>query len=282
MACIALLTDFGLDDPYVGQLKGVLASLAPQASIVDISHSVTPYDVYQGAFFLQSSLLWHPEGSVLVGVVDPGVGSSRKIIGFELEGRIILVPDNGLGSLLLASRPASVRNIVFYDISDFSAQKLSYAPVHLAHSTRTGTFHGRDIFAPAASALANGATLAELGQEIDSDGVKELVTYKRISSMLPQAASGGTAVRVLHVDRFGNCVLSLPEDYPLRLSDSIVLSLRCVRFKLAAATCYRDIPQNTAALIKGSQGYWEIAANMNSAAELIGITSGDEITLSKE
>ncbi|XPV76292.1 MAG: SAM hydrolase/SAM-dependent halogenase family protein [Desulfovibrio sp.] len=279
MATIALLTDFGVDDPYVGQLKGVLASLAPQANIVDISHSITPYDVHQGGFFLQASWQWFPEETVFVSVVDPGVGSSRRIIGFEMDNRFFLLPDNGLGALLLSARVATVKQLSFYDLSDFSLQDYPHAPVHLRHASTSSSFHGRDIFVPVAALLASDYSLDSIGKKIPAE---ELVTYKSIEKVLPAQSSSGTEVQVLHIDRFGNCVLSLPVDYPLPESRSIELKGKGLQYKLSAASCYQKIPKNTVALIRGSQGYWELAANMQSASYILGIQQGKVVSLSTQ
>ncbi|MCA9591869.1 MAG: SAM-dependent chlorinase/fluorinase [Myxococcales bacterium] len=176
MAIITLLTDFGLEDPFVGQMHGVILSRCPEAKIVDLTHGVQPQDVRQASFLLARSYEWFPPGSVHVAVVDPGVGSERAGIVVEAQGHVFVAPDNGLCTPLFSG--ARVHRI-----------DMGIAP-------RSRTFHGRDLFAPVGAEIASGRVApAEVGPP--HEPVK-----------LPPAAKG----RVMVVDHFGNLITDLEAD----------------------------------------------------------------------
>jgi S-adenosyl-L-methionine hydrolase (adenosine-forming) len=168
---ITLLTDFGLQDPYVGIMKGVIFGICPEARIVDLTHEVIPYRILQAAFHLEQSWRYFPEGSIHVVVVDPGVGSARRPILVETGGHFFVGPDNGVFSIL---EPATTREIL------------------VTSPPASHTFHGRDIFAPTAARLASGTSLRELGAIIHDPVRMNL--------------EAGT---VLNVDRFGNVITNL-------------------------------------------------------------------------
>jgi hypothetical protein len=174
MRTIALLTDFGTRDPYLAAMKGVIASRC-EARIADLTHEIVPFDVWEGAFFLRDVVAYWPEGTVFVCVIDPGVGTSRRILAVESRGRFFLAPDNGLLHFVLPDvGPFSVTNDAFF----------------LPHGSTT--FHGRDRFAPVAAAIVNGTRLEELGPRI-SDPV--MLDYE------PGA--------IIRIDRFGNCITDI-------------------------------------------------------------------------
>jgi S-adenosylmethionine hydrolase len=177
MRTIALLTDFGTRDPYVAAMKGVIVSRC-QARIVDLSHEIGPFDVWEGAFFLRDVARYWPEGTVFVCVVDPGVGTARRIIAVESDGRFFLAPDNGLLHFV-----------------DGDAYHVTNETLFLPNGSTT--FHGRDRFAPVAAALANGSPIGELGPRIDD--------------RMPLDYTPGCIIRI---DRFGNCITDLvpPEE----------------------------------------------------------------------
>jgi S-adenosylmethionine hydrolase len=174
MRTIALLTDFGTRDPYVAAMKGVIASRC-ETRIADLTHDVAPFDVWEAAFFLRDVVAYWPEGTIFVCVVDPGVGTSRRILALESAGRFYLAPDNGLLHFVLQNAgPFSVTNDALF----------------LPHGSTT--FHGRDRFAPVAAAIANGTRLDELGLPI-SDPVMLDYEYGAI----------------IRIDRFGNCITDI-------------------------------------------------------------------------
>lgn len=256
---IGLLTDFGLSDPYVGQMKAVLARKAPSCTVVDISHEVTPFNVAQAGFFLAASHVHFPDDSVILSVVDPGVGTDRRIVGLKLDGRLLVAPDNGLLALSLSTTWA--QDVRAYDLS-----QAMDAPKKVSH-----TFHGRDVFAPLAAWLALGGKPSGLGGEIDP---ADLVARKWAK---PIVRTKSASAHVLHIDRFGNCVLNL-EPGTLEVPEKLRLSSPASG-ELAYVTTYADMPEGAPGLLEGSQGFLEIAVNQRSAAKRFGLSMGDEITL---
>jgi S-adenosyl-L-methionine hydrolase (adenosine-forming) len=187
---ITLLTDFGLSDPFVGIMKGVILSAFPTARVIDLCHGIPPQSVAEAAFWLERSHAWFPPGSVHVAVVDPGVGSPRAIVALAAAGHYFLAPDNGLLAPSLLASPGAVARAVDLD-------RLELRP----HSA---TFHGRDIFAPLAARLASGALpLAALGEPIEP-----------LPCVLTAPSSDGACIRgaVVTVDRFGNLITNLGRD----------------------------------------------------------------------
>jgi S-adenosyl-L-methionine hydrolase (adenosine-forming) len=172
MRTIALLTDFGTRDPYVAAMKGVIASRC-EARIADLTHDIAPFDVWEGAFFLRDVVGYWPAATIFVCVVDPGVGTARRILAVESDGRIFLAPDNGLLHFVRGDA---------YEVTDES--------LFLADGSTT--FHGRDRFAPVAAALVNGTRIEDLGPRVDD---RVPLDY--------------TPDAIIRIDRFGNCVTDL-------------------------------------------------------------------------
>ncbi len=258
---IGLITDFGLTDPYVGQMKGVLAKKAPHCPVVDISHDVEPFNVPQAGFFLASSYRHFPDDAVILAVVDPGVGTDRRIAGVEIGDRLLVAPDNGLLSLALRFSWSEVRA--------FDLSKALDAPKKVSH-----TFHGRGVFAPLAAWFALGGRPENLGHEIAPDDLVSRTWSE------PAISADRARCHVLHIDRFGNCVLNLEAGSignpgGLRLTSP-------AGGELAYATRYADMPEGGPGLLEGSQGFLEIAVNQRSAAKRFGLSMGDEIELSWE
>jgi S-adenosylmethionine hydrolase len=226
---ITLLTDFGSQDPYVGIMKGVILGLCPAARIVDLTHAVIPYRIRQAAFLLEQSWPYFPTGTIHLAVVDPGVGTSRRPLLVEAAGHYFIGPDNGIFSLL---DPARVSEIA------------------VTAPPASNTFHGRDIFAPAAARLANGESIAR--------PIADLVRFT------PQAAT------VLHIDRFGNVVTGLQSADV----QSITANGTCIQLRV---TTYAEAPADELFLIEGSSGYLEIALNQGSAAVRLHLHVGDPL-----
>ena len=259
--CIGLITDFGLSDPYVGQLKGVLAKKAPNCRVVDITHDVAPFNVAQAGFFLAASYEHFPKNTVILSVVDPGVGADRRIVCLQIGERLLVAPDNGLLTL--------ARHYAWEDVRAFDLSRAMDAPKKISH-----TFHGRDVFAPLAAWLALGGNPAALGKEIDP---AELLTCPWSH---PEIRTGNARAHVLHIDRFGNCVLNL-EAGSLG-NPAMVRMTSPANGELAYVTTYADMPEGAPGLLEGSQGFLEIAVNQRSAAKKFGLSMGDEIHLSWE
>jgi S-adenosyl-L-methionine hydrolase (adenosine-forming) len=244
MTIITLLTDFGLSDSYVAEVKGVLLSRAPSAVLVDITHQVPPGDVRAGQYLLARA--WHrfPPGTVHLAVVDPGVGTARRALAAEAEGHRFVAPDNGLLSFL----PAGAR-FVSLPIPERAAP----------------TFHGRDVFAPAAAALANGTPLERLGSPITDAH----------HAPLPTPHHDGVAVvgEVLYVDRFGTLVSNIPgtavePGVRIRVAGTDVGALR---------KTFGDVERGALVAFVGSGGTVEVAVRDGSAARLVGVGVGAEV-----
>lgn len=262
---IALLTDFGLADPYVGQMRGVLAGLAPGVPVLDLCHGVEPYNLPQGAFFLASSLEHYPAGTVFAAIVDPEVGTARRIVAVLAAGRTVLAPDNGLAGLVLA-RSEGVRA---FDLT-----------AHAGAPGVSATFHGRDVFAPLAARIALGEAPQSLGPEMDP------ATLVRPAWVEPAWNADRREARatVLNVDRFGNCVLNLcGGPWAGRLCCAGPLAA-CVdgggALDVFPARTYADLGLGQVGLLEGSQGYLELCCNQASAAQALGARSGCAVALS--
>ncbi|WP_244148969.1 SAM hydrolase/SAM-dependent halogenase family protein [Desulfonatronum thioautotrophicum] len=261
---IALLTDFGLKDAYVGQMKGVLAGMAPEAVILDISHQVRPFDIMQGAFFLAASWRYIPKDGVLLGVVDPGVGTARRLVIIHCSGRFYLGPDNGLPALVIRSgREVQAWELAFPGGAEGSER----------HGGVAATFHGRDILAPAAARLALGKNPEALGRPL---ALEDLV---RPAWAAPKWEGAAVTACVLHVDRFGNCLLNLPEGlWPDTGLGRIEMRMPLLQSLIPVRT-YAEIPANGVGILLGSQGFWELAVNQGSAAAVLSLAPGEPIRL---
>jgi hypothetical protein len=258
---IGLITDFGLTDPYVGQVKAVLARKAPNCPVVDISHHVAPFNVAQAGFFLAASYEHFPDDAVILAVVDPGVGTDRRIACLEIGNRLLIAPDNGLLSLAL--------NRAWSDVRAYDLSRAMEAPKKVSH-----TFHGRDVFAPLAAWFALGGRPEGVGREIDPADL----TQRTWSC--PEIADGRAVGHVVHIDHFGNCVLNLEAG---SLGTPTGLRMESpAGGPLAYAVKYADMPEGSPGLLEGSQGFLELAVNQRSAAKRFGLSMGDPVELAWE
>jgi S-adenosylmethionine hydrolase len=245
---ISLLTDFGTADYYVGAVKGAILSVNPSAVVVDITHEIPPQDVAAGAFVLLAAYKTFPAGTIHVAVVDPGVGSTRRPIIVSANEQFFVGPDNGLFTYICDREPS--HRIIHVTAERFFRPHVST------------TFHGRDIFAPVAAALSNGVAIEEFGAEINDE--------VRLPSL-------ETPLRIIHIDRFGNCVTNITRD---RLdSESLVIKGRTIsefrRF-------YGEGDDESLFAIWGSAGFLEISVNGGSAAQVLGAKRGDEIVVRQD
>lgn len=249
---VTLLTDFGLWDTYVGVMKGVLARHHPRARAVDLTHAVPPQDVRAAALHLASAWSWFPRGSVHVCVVDPGVGSGRRILVGEQDGHAFLAPDNGLLSGVLS--PCA------------TLYALDLAALGLGPVSRT--FHGRDVFMPAAARLLRGRAPRDLGASVQD--------ALRLEWPRPQRDGTGWRAAVVHADRFGNLrtCLTSAELAPERAAG---WSAQVGGRSLAAGGTYADVEPGQALTLLDSSGYWELAVRDGSARERLGLEPGAEV-----
>lgn len=254
MGPIALLTDFGHRDAYVGVLHGVIASIAPEVSVIDLCHEVRPQAVAEAGFLLATSVPYFPPSTVFTAVVDPGVGSERRIICARTAQGTFLAPDNGLLSEVLAS--LEVEEVVEV------RERATFLP-QVSH-----TFHGRDVFAPTAAHLALGKPLSALGPPLP-DWVRLPPLQAEVG---PDSASG--AIR--YVDHFGNLVSTIPA---AGLPEVVEARLGGARVAGPLRTSYVAVEAGEALLIEGSSGFVEVSVNGGDAARMLNQQVGATLKL---
>jgi len=243
---VAMLTDFGTQDYYVGAMKGVILSIDETANIIDISHEIEPQNIESASFVLESCYKNFPKKTIFVAVVDPGVGSQRKAILVETEDYYFIAPDNGLLSFVYENE----EKFHVYELTN-----KEYFAVNVSH-----TFHGRDIFAPVAAHLSAGVKPSSFGAEIT-----ETVKFREISADKNNADS--FEAKIVHIDRFGNLVTNLqkenlPDKFVVKIGETLIEKI--CRF-------YAEAKENELIMIFGSSGRLEISAVNRSAAEILRI-----------
>jgi len=263
---IVFLTDYGLDDEFVGVCHGVITRVAPDARVIDLAHGIPPQDVLRGALVLAGAVPYLPEDAVYLGVVDPGVGGPRGAIAVATAaGPLMVGPDNGLLSLAWQALGGPIKAV------EITAPEVLLQPV-------SATFHGRDVFAPAAAHLANVADLDELGPEVDVDALQHV-------HVPPPAVQQGELVAVvLGVDRFGNLELNaIPDDLAeagLQGGARLLLRHAGGAADIIPARTFADVPPGEPALIEDSSGSLAVVVNQGSAAKTFGLGAGSSLTLS--
>jgi S-adenosylmethionine hydrolase len=255
---ITLTTDFGTSDHLVGSMKGVILNINPAARIVDLNHSVVPYDILDGALSIANAYRFFPSRTIHVVIVDPGVGTERRPILVSGEKQFFVAPDNGVLSMIFERESCTVRHI--------SAEHYFLNPV-------SPTFHGRDIFAPTAGWLSKAFQTEAFGEP-----VTDFVRFT-----MPKAKSNGQAVKgvILRVDAFGNLMTNLTaEDIPIGAlgGGAIKLAVNGKQVLRFGQTFASGNPGEPIALL-GSAGYVEIAVNRGNAARTLGVNRGAEVTL---
>jgi S-adenosylmethionine hydrolase len=262
MAVITLLTDYGIQDSYVAEVKGVMLRINPDATIVDISHDVGNYEISSGAFHMARSAPYFPRGTTHVGVVDPTVGSKRKAIIIKTENAWFVGPDNGL--LAPAAERLGVQRI--YEIKGHPEFPLKLSEV----------FDGRDVFGPTGALLSNGVPPQEIGEEI-----KDYVRLKRYQA---EIKGDKICTEIIHVDGFGNCITNVTYStlkklgvsdeakFEVKFDDSTITLPYVSRFSL--------VPVGEPLLLVAGGGYLEIAINQGNAQKKFGLVKGDRINLS--
>ena len=258
---ITLTTDFGLRDPYVASMKGVILSICPEARVVDISHEVPKFDVRAGALIMAQAAPWFPAGTVHVGVVDPGVGTARRAIVVVSEHYVFVGPDNGL--LMLAAKRDGLRTVYAIENEELMLDKISR------------TFHGRDIFAPVAARIASGLEPSEVGPEV-GDYVMPSFAEPRIEG--PRALG-----EVMYIDGFGNIITNISEEFlaKLGLGDGSYLRIRIGDEDLELRLCsaYGEAGPGELLAIVDSWGMLEIAINLGNAARELGVKPGQAVAV---
>ena len=262
MAIISLLSDFGHKDPYVAEMKAVILSIRPEAYIVDVTHEVEKFNIRMGAYVLASAAPYFPPNTVHVAVVDPGVGTQRRAIIVETSRSLYVGPDNGL--LMLAAQKEHITNVYSIDNPKYMLPKVSK------------TFHGRDIFAPAAAYLTAGTKPSEFGPAIDDYIVPDFAK--------PHQRNGELLGEVLHVDDFGNTISNISAEdlktvginegntLQVRLGDKIVSLMFC--------SAYGEVAVGDPLVLVGSSGFLEVAINQGSGSRTFGAKVGDTFCVS--
>jgi S-adenosylmethionine hydrolase len=265
---ITLTTDFGLADPYVASMKGVILSLNPQAVIVDVTHAVRRQRIEQGAFLLQASLPYFPPGSIHIAVVDPGVGTRRRAIALRTPGGTFVGPDNGVLSPAL---PDDVRSRAgegggWVHLPEGSSSVALTDP-HYHRRPVSDTFHGRDIFAPAAAHLSLDVPLSDLGEPVD-----EVVLLPPFRAR--REPDGSQRGRIVHIDVFGNLITDVRGEDLASRRLTVEVSGRTIG---GLQRSYAGGEGLTA--LVGSSGFLEIALTGGSAAAELGLDIGDPVAV---
>jgi len=263
MSIVTFLTDFGLQDDFVGTCHGVMARIAPDVRVIDVTHGIEPQAVLQGAIVLHNTVPYLPVG-VHLAVVDPGVGGKRRAIAVRTgDGRSFVGPDNGL--LLLAADDAGIE----------AAHELVDPRFRLSDVSRT--FHARDIFAPAAAHLAGGVDISELGPALDPGGLV------RIDVPTPVVGRTQISTTVLVVDRFGNVATNATREHVralgLSAGDRVEIRLTLDRYYAMLADTFADAGPGELLLYEDSYGLMTLAISRGDAAGLTGVTAGSEIRI---
>jgi S-adenosyl-L-methionine hydrolase (adenosine-forming) len=260
---ITLTTDFGLSDSYVAQMKGTILSTALRVTIVDVTHAISRHSIIQAAFVIADVWRMYPDGTAHVVVVDPGVGTDRRPIALEVDGQYFVGPDNGLFSHILDAaerEQLTWRGVVLTNPDYWRARAVS------------ATFHGRDIFAPAAAHLVNGTHLSHLGDPLENP--------ERLISPSYEMAADGIRGEVIYIDSFGNCVSNIPARV-LPPPGTPGVTVTCGSLAaLPFVPTYGMVPEGAPLALVGSHGYLEIAARRGNAASEFGLGSGTPVQVS--
>ena len=262
MSTISFLSDFGLEDEFVGVCHAVIAEFAPDSRVIDINHQIPKHDVRAGSLSLLRAINYLPEG-VGLAVVDPGVGTERKAVAIELENGFIVGPDNGLLAPAVSVAGGSKR-VVELQNPDFQLQ----AP--------GPTFAARDILAPAAASLAKGVELIELGPLVDPGTLQPGLVP------LPQNKNGLTHCEVLWVDRFGNCQINIGGDQLPDGTEALQFRWQTKELNLRLVDTYADLNDGELGLLTDSIGMLCLAIFKGSASEQLGLEAGGQMQFSPE
>jgi S-adenosyl-L-methionine hydrolase (adenosine-forming) len=268
VALVTLTTDFGTVDGYAGAMKGVIARIAPEARVLDLTHDVPPQDVRSAAFALHRAVPYYPPGTVHCAVVDPGVGTARRALALRVDGEQFLVgPDSGVFTLFLEP----------FALAEPEAVELTEREWWRAPGEPSATFHGRDVFAPVAAHLARMAEegavdLTRFGARADG-----LARFE-----MPEPVEDHSAWRgeVMSVDHFGNATTNLPARGIALAGDRAIVEVGDRRIPIVRT--YGDVPMGELCAVVGSSGWLELAARDGSAAERLGLAPGIPVVVRRQ
>ncbi len=257
---ITLTTDFGHQGGYVGALKGVIVSINPKVRIVDITHEIGPQNISEGAFTLLVNYRYFPKNTVHVAVVDPGVGSNRKIICAKTPSGVFIGPDNGIFSPILEREG----NVEVYEISNPKV----FLPVI------SNTFHGRDKMAPAAAHVSNGFAIEKLGPKLSA--------WKRTHFDVPVLQKDSISGKIINIDRFGNLITNITGEDIRRIGSQGALSVRIKNKRIPKMVrFFNEVPKGELLAIIGSSNFVEIAKNLGSAQSALKARINDPVKIQK-
>ncbi len=255
---ITLITDFGYSDPFAGVMKGVILNICPEVRIVDITHHIAPQNIDEAAFKLKSSYAYFPKSTIHVVVVDPGVGTDRAVLGVQTDKYTFLAPDNG------------ILKYIFHTHPDCKVYGITNPDYFLPNVSRT--FHGRDVFAPAAAHLARGVTLSEMGE----------MTREYVRGKIASCEVEGNRIegQIVAFDRFGNGITNIEEE-KIDKTKKIRIEIKSVKLDRLSQS-YQAVSDGEPLAIIGSSGTIEIAVNRQSAKEKLNLQPGDSVTVVRE
>ncbi|MGQ9618306.1 MAG: SAM hydrolase/SAM-dependent halogenase family protein [Candidatus Aminicenantia bacterium] len=259
---IALITDFGESDYFVGSIKGVILSINPEAEIIDITHNVKPFDIFEAGFILRSSYKFFSQKTIFVAVVDPEVGSKRRILLAYWKNYFFIAPDNGLLSIVINEE-------------EEKSTVISITSSHYFLPNVSNTFHGRDIMAPVSAWLSKGINILSFGETCNDWFKLKFPEPKKINENLYEG-------EIIHVDRFGNLITNLPSSL---ISEDIIEKRKGIRIEIGGrivekfTKSYSDGSVGEPVLIIGSSDFLEIGAFLSSAAKILNARRGDKFKI---
>jgi S-adenosylmethionine hydrolase len=259
---ITLTTDFGLKDPYVAEIKAVVLDVCPAATIVDVSHEIDKFNTRMGAYILASASAHFPNGTIHVAVVDPGVGTKRKPILIQTKHASFVGPDNGI--LTLAARNQGTEHV--YEITN---QNLMLPKI-------SDTFHGRDVFAPAAARLAGGTPPADFGPQTHRIVTPDFTKVIKKKNML--------LGEVLYIDSFGNIITNIYEKQleSINIQKTVSMKLGKTRLSLRLCRSYAEVRAQKPLALIGSHNFLEIAINQGNASKTLNANVGEKVVLVRD
>jgi S-adenosylmethionine hydrolase len=257
-AVITLTTDFGLADPFVGIMKGVILNLAPNARIIDITHEIEPQNIRQAALVLETAHSYFPQNTVHLIVVDPGVGSERRPIAVKTKSAVFVGPDNGV----LTPAIDSVSKVYELTTSKYFLE------------SQSSTFHGRDVFAPTVAWIAKGTSISKMGRKISDPHILEFPQ--------PKIHKNTLTGEIVYIDRFGNCISNIPSEL-LRASQIESLTLRIGKRRIHGVTShYSQLKSGEIGCLINSWGRLEIFCREGNAAKNLKCRVGTSLTIKKD
>ncbi|MHA2365576.1 MAG: SAM hydrolase/SAM-dependent halogenase family protein [Candidatus Hodarchaeales archaeon] len=259
MVQIALFTDFGIKDTYVGVMKGIIQKIAPNTSIIDLTHQIPSHNILNAAFNLMNSYIFFPENTVFCCIVDPGVGTLRKAIAITTNNKYTFIaPDNGLLTGIIIKEKIKL------------AVELNNPQYHLEKVT--STFHGRDIFAPVAAYITTGVPLKTTGSELNPSKLIQL------DNLLPKRKTDSIEAIVIHIDNFGNIITNIPEKWLTKSQYQHKIYVGSIVIEGIKQT-FADVDIGKSLAYIGSYGYLELGVRNGNAHQLWNIDIGETITV---